>query len=365
VSDPFCGIFKSKKVFITGHTGFKGSWLSEWLLQLDSRVTGYSLYLPSNPCHFSLLKLQDRLNHIEGDIRNRATLSAAIEQSQPDILFHLAALPIVNQAIAFPLQAFDTNVMGTLNVLDCLRNSPSIKAAVIITSDKCYENSEWEFGYRETDRLGGKDPYSASKACAEIGFSSYFRTYLADLDQLTICTARAGNVIGGGDWAQDRLIPDCMKAWGSGATPAIRSPMATRPWQHVLEPLSGYLRLAQVLLEGKKEVNGNSFNFGPTSETNSSVSQVLQEIRKEWPEVKWETLSNERASKEAGLLKLNCDRAQHVLDWSPTLQLAETIKMTVGWYRAYYSSLGPMNHTLRQIEDYQSLARERRKVWIH
>ena len=361
----FNNAFKGKSVLVTGHTGFKGSWLSQWLVMQGANVTGYSLYLPSNPCHFSALNLENQINSVEGDILDQKALARVFESAQPEVVFHLAAQPIVSTSIKDPVTNYQTNVIGTLNILEALRSTKSVNAAVIITSDKCYENVEWEFGYRETDKLGGKDPYSASKACAEIVFSSHFRTYLSEILSLKLSAARAGNVIGGGDWAKDRIVPDSVIAWSEGRKPTIRSPHSTRPWQHVLEPLSGYLSLASARLQKKEGLNGESFNFGPPSDVNATVEHLLGELQKHWQTPGWDVEISRLAKKEAGLLKLNCDKALSRLNWRPVLTFEETSKYTADWYREFYASEAPDTNliTTSQINSYCMLAKSRGLRW--
>jgi CDP-glucose 4,6-dehydratase len=361
----FNDIFKNKSVLVTGHTGFKGSWLSQWLTMLNAKVHGYSLYLPSDPCHFESISLKNRMSSVMGDILDYSTLKQAFDTAKPEAVFHLAAQPIVSTAIQDPITSYKTNVIGTLNVLEAIRSTPSVRAAVIITSDKCYENAEWEFGYRENDRLGGKDPYSASKACAEILFSSHFRTYLADISSLQIATARAGNVIGGGDWARDRIVSDTVRAWSTNQKSIIRSPKSTRPWQHVLEPLSGYLSLAAGLLNRTPHLNGEAFNFGPPPDVNVSVETLLIELQKSWASAGWNVETSNLAKKEAGLLKLNCDKALARLDWRPVLTFEETANLTSSWYKKFYesSSTNMLPISLSQIEAYCGLAQSRSLSW--
>ncbi len=357
--------FKNKKVLVTGHTGFKGSWLSQWLVDLGAEVTGLSIDTPSSPCHFDVLDLNRRLTDIRLDINQYPLVLEAFQKFQPEIVFHLAAQPIVSLSISDPINNFATNVMGTVHVLEAMRHTSSIKSAVIVTSDKCYENVEWEFGYRETDHLGGKDPYSASKACSELVFRSYFRTYFRDNPQIQMATSRAGNVIGGGDWAKDRIVPDNARAWGSGVTPVIRSPKATRPWQHVLEPLSGYLWLASRLYERDPGLNGESFNFGPPAEVNATVEQLLAAMTNHWQGKSWRVEESALSRKEAGLLKLNCDKALHRLSWQPTLKFTETVEFTASWYKKYYetSTTTAADFTKRQIAQYVELAQQRNLEW--
>ena len=361
----FSGIYKNKKVAVLGHTGFKGSWLVTWLLELGAEVVCFSDTVPTEPSHFELLKLDERAKDVRGNIENFKEVSSFLSDEKPEIVFHLAANAIVSDCIENPIKAFETNLMGTVNVLESIRNTPSIRSAVMITSDKCYENVEWVFGYREDDRLGGKDPYSASKACAEIAFSSYFRTFLKQNKELKIASARAGNVIGGGDWAKDRIVPDCIRAWTNDTEVRIRSPKSTRPWQHVLEPLSGYLALGADLYNSETTVNGESFNFGPKANVNKSVQELIDEMENHWPAVRVEyDKDNLIKNKEASLLKLCCDKALFHLDWIPTLEFKETVEYTVNWYKLWHenpSEVGAM--TVNQIQDYQNCAKCRGVAW--
>ncbi len=361
----FNNIYKGKKVFITGHTGFKGSWLTQWLLSLGARVKGYSLFIPSEPSMFEVTGLESQIEHQVGDVCDLDNLKQAIRDFQPDIVFHLAAQALVRKSYDDPILTFKTNMLGTANVLEAIREIPSVKAAVCITSDKCYENVEWEYGYREHDRLGGKDPYSASKACAEIAFSTYYRSFFQEDNMPKIATTRAGNVIGGGDWAADRIVPDCIKTWILNETTVIRSPKATRPWQHVLEPLSGYMSLGQHLLENTEDINGESFNFGPGADVVKTVEELLTEMSKHWSGANWEISSNEiQSKKEAGLLKLCCDKALYRIDWEPTLTFTETVEMTMSWFNRFYEIPAGMNEfTLNQIREYQQLAIQRKRQW--
>jgi CDP-glucose 4,6-dehydratase len=361
----FHNIYHQKRVLVTGHTGFKGSWMSQWLTMLGAKVTGYSLYLPSHPCHFSTINLENRIVSVTGDILDNQSLRKTFEACQPEFVFHLAAQPIVSTAIQDPLTNYQTNVIGTLNVLEAIRATPSVQSAVMITSDKCYENVEWEYGYRENDRLGGKDPYSASKACAEIVFASHFRTYLSEIKSLQIATARAGNVIGGGDWAKDRIVADCVKAWGKGEKPVIRSPNSTRPWQHVLEPISGYLALGELLYSRGDRINGETFNFGPPSDVNATVETLLVELQKNWPSAGWSVEGSNLSKKEAGLLKLNCDKALSRLNWQPALNFKETSQLTAAWYRDFYEAIkiNVQETTTNQITQYCEIAKSRGLNW--
>ena len=360
----FGNIYKGKKVLVTGHTGFKGSWLSTWLLRLGADVCGFSVNIPTKPSNFEILGLKKRIRHIEGDIRNRSQLLQAVKEFQPDIIFHLAAQSLVRRSYNDPAITFETNVLGTMNVLECIRQSPSCQVGVIITSDKCYRNMEWIWGYRENDVLGGEDPYSASKGCAELIIYSYISSFFKDNPR--VASARAGNVVGGGDWADNRIIPDAVRAWSEGKAVVIRSPNATRPWQHVLEPLSGYLWLGCKLWEENKDAVGQAFNFGPGSSVNQSVLQLLGMMAKYWPNANWKINRIERnKQRESTLLKLCCDKALSLLNWEVVLSFEETAAMTARWYRTYYDEgKEPMFHlTNRQIEEYSSKARAEGLPW--
>jgi CDP-glucose 4,6-dehydratase len=362
----FENIYQGKRVFISGHTGFKGSWLCAWLLDLGATVAGYSVDVPTKPSHFESLGLSERIHHIQGDIRNKNSLQEAMKQFRPDIVFHLAAQPLVRKSYENPILTFETNSLGTLNLLDCLRDQPSVVATVLVTSDKCYENVEWLWGYRENDRLGGKDPYSASKACAEIISKVYMESFFK-VKEPRIATTRAGNVIGGGDWAVDRIVPDCVRAWSNGETVEIRNPNSTRPWQHVLEPLSGYLVLGQNLLQGNPEVKNESFNFGPSPLVNESVGELIREMAQYWPKAEWKFEEELDSSKsESTLLKLNCDKAVQILNWNSVLNFSETIRMTGEWYQFFYSQKNSSiisEITSNQIRHYTKMAGESSLAW--
>lgn len=332
----FGGAYSGKRVLVTGHTGFKGSWLAIWLTSIGAEVAGFSSYLPSSPCNFTASGLERTIEHRWGDIREIERLKSVFEDFRPEIVFHLAAQPIVRRSYKDPKLTFDTNVGGTVNVLECVRASRSVSAAVIVTSDKCYENAEWAWGYRENDRLGGADPYSASKACAEIAASAYARSFRPSGGSPRIATARAGNVVGGGDWADSRVIPDCVRAWSEGSEAVIRNPASTRPWQHVLEPLSGYLWLGAELLASER-LHGESFNFGPDQKVNKPVSELIDLFATFWGGPGWRRGGGEDGRKESALLKLSCDKALHELGWRPVLSFEDTIRLTAEWYKRYYS----------------------------
>ncbi len=331
---------KGKSVLVTGHTGFKGSWLALWLHELGAHVTGFALPPNTEPNHFDLIELTNLIHHIEGDIRDLQAVTQAFDRAKPEIVFHLAAQPLVRDSYDDPKTTFDTNIGGTVNVLEAIRHCPSVKAAVIVTSDKCYENREWVWGYRENDPMGGHDPYSASKGATEIVCTAYFRSYFnknGHGPHLGFATARAGNVIGGGDWAKDRIIPDCIRALSKGEPIRIRNPHATRPWQHVLDPLSGYLLLAQRLAENPERFSG-SWNFGPVEGGQISVIELAEKFIKAWGGGTIETPPSEnKAPHEAHLLKLCIDKAMHELHWKPTLDSESAIDWTVEWYKAWHN----------------------------
>jgi len=365
MAEAFAGAYRGTKVLVTGHTGFKGSWLSLWLSELGAEVVGYSLDPPSQPSNFHALTLNRRLKHIKGDVRDRGYLQNVFDELGFEIVFHLAAQAITGYSYTVPQETFTTNVCGTVNVLDSIRLSESVKAAVIITSDKCYENNEWLWGYRENDRLGGDDPYSASKACAEIACHSFMKSFFMKNCLPRVCTARAGNVVGGGDWAIDRVVPDCVRAFVRGETLVVRNGKATRPWQHVLEPLSGYLWLGARLLHGDDRVADQSFNFGPTEDVCRTVEELVADFAMLWGDGKWCVhQSNCDANKECRLLKLCCDKALHCLGWHTALSFKETLKMTADWYKAFYVGHGDMySFSTRQIHEYEATARARGLSW--
>lgn len=335
----FNSVYQGRKVLVTGHTGFKGSWLVTWLQKLGAEVCGYSLPAPTNPAHWDLLKL-DMRSEI-ADIRDAEKLRAVFTSFQPEIVFHLAAQPLVRRSYGNPDETFETNVVGTVRVLDAVRACDSVRAVVNVTSDKCYENREWVWGYRENDPMGGYDPYSASKGCAELVAGAYRQSYFnpetyGTKHQVLLASCRAGNVVGGGDWAEDRLIPDIMRAVSRGEIVTIRNPHATRPWQHVLEPLSGYLLVGQKLLEGDASVSG-SWNFGPDDEGSISVEEVVCRIQEFWPEVDCR-FGREGGPHEAGLLKLDISKARQVLNWRPIWSAKKCFEHTTNWYRAFYET---------------------------
>lgn len=361
----FSGLYHGRRVLITGHTGFKGSWLVNWLLDLGAVVCGYSDTIPTNPSLFEMASLAERIDHRIGDVRDRAALAAVVQDFRPDLVFHLAAQAIVSTSYREPLETISTNVVGTATVLDVLREVDWPCSAVIVTSDKCYENVEWPWGYRETDRLGGRDIYSASKGAAELIFHAYHQSFFATAGQLRLATARAGNVIGGGDWAADRIVVDCVKAWLDDRAVEIRSPRATRPWQHVLEPLSGYLLLGAHLLQGN-DLHGESYNFGPQAEQNRTVIELLEGLAGIWgkPAADAYRVTGDVPFHEAGLLKLSCDKALFDLRWQATLGYDEVVDLTGSWYhRVLRGSENVFDVTAEQIRRYEALAIERNRIW--
>lgn len=361
----FQNIFHNKTVLVTGHTGFKGSWLTAWLIQLGAKVVGISLDPPTTPSHFSETPLKGLINDLRIDVRNQKSIIEAIIEAEPDFVFHMAAQALVKKSYLDPLETWETNVIGTLNVLEALRRLQNKCVAIMITSDKCYDNVEWVWGYRETDTLGGPDPYSASKGAAELVIKSQIKSFFQDPgSSVRIAVARAGNVIGGGDWADDRIIPDCVKAWSANQLVELRNPHSTRPWQHVLEPLSGYLSLAASLSRDLK-FHGEVFNFGPRAIHNNSVLDLVDEMSKHWDQVSWRDVSGQdKGPYESGLLKLNCDKALFYLDWYAVMDFEDTVRMTAKWYKNFYQEKNPvLEYTNAQIQEYVELAKARQLTW--
>ena len=363
----FDNVYKNKKVLVTGHTGFKGSWLTTWLLKLGAKVVGISKDVPTEPSMFEELHLEEKITHYQEDIRDLATMKGIISKEKPEFLFHLAAQPIVSTSYKDPIETISSNVMGTANVLEALKESNHPCTAVIITSDKAYDNVEQVWGYKEDDKMGGKDIYSGSKGAAELIIKSYYHSFFKNQDSnIKLAIGRAGNVIGGGDWAKDRIVVDCMEAWSQGNAVEIRSPQATRPWQHVLEPLSGYLNLGAELYQDES-LHGEAFNFGPRAEQNHTVKQLLEDLSKYWH---FEDVNDAfRVTDnipfhEAGLLKLNCDKALFYLKWQANLEYKDTIRFTSEWYYDFYKNdADMMQKTLSQIDEYEFMAQKRGLVW--
>ena len=356
--------FASRTVLITGHTGFKGSWLTAWLWTLGARVIGVALDPPSHPSHFEVAGLTETIEDHRLDIREGDALKRLLSQTQPDFVFHLAAQPLVRQSYLDPVETYQTNVLGTLNLLEGLRLLKKPCTAVLITSDKCYDNVEWIWGYRETDALGGPDPYSSSKGAAELVIRSHVKSFFPKDGAVRIAVGRAGNVIGGGDWARDRIVPDCVRSWAKGRTVQLRNPQATRPWQHVLEPLSGYLALSTELYN-KPELHGEPFNFGPPAHQNYTVLELVSAMSTYWDKVRWEDVTgSEEQPYESELLKLNCDKALHYLRWQAVLPFHETVRMTAEWYRSYYENpFSIRDVTLSHIKQYTACAEEKGIRW--
>lgn len=345
------GSFSGKRVFVTGHTGFKGTWLTFLLKELGADVMGFALPPENGPNHFELLDLRNRITHIEGDIRDGEALGKAMASFKPEFVIHLAAQALVKASYVDPVSTFDTNVMGSVNLLEAAKNCSSVRSLVYITSDKCYENVEWIWGYRENDRVGGRDPYSASKGAAEIVFSSYARSFLNEREGLGAASVRAGNVIGGGDWAADRIVPDCIRAIERGEAITLRHPEATRPWQHVLEPLSGYLLLAAQLGKAPEPFIG-SWNFGPSSHEVRNVQQVATSLVEHLGRGRIRIERPKQQHHEAMLLQLNCDKAQQLLKWTPRWGVDKTLMATAEWYKAYLEGGDIEAITRSQLQDY-------------
>ena len=366
----FKNIYKDKRILITGHTGFKGSWLSIWLKELGAQVTGYSLAPPSEPNNFVSSGLEKKITHIHGNICDLQHLLAVLDEYQPEFIFHLAAQPIVRLSYEEPKMTFDTNIGGTVNVFEAIRMSPCVKVFINVTSDKCYENKEWVWGYRENDPVGGDDPYSASKGCAELIFASYLKSYfskdLPDARRPGLASVRSGNVIGGGDWGRDRLIPDCVRAIAARQPVGIRNPKAVRPWQHVLEPLSGYLWLGALLWESPAAYSG-PWNFGPNDSDSLRVEEVLSKFIEYWGSGEWKDLSTDTKSPhETFILRLCCDKTRLQLGWHCTLKAHEALFITAEWYKLFYSKSRKDNMyqiCTDQIKKYVEKANKQGLTW--
>jgi len=353
--------WSKRRVFLTGHTGFKGGWLALWLSQLGANVRGYALDPSTQPNFFTETRLGERIEDVRGNILDATKLEAAIREFRPDVVFHLAAQPLVRYSYVNPIETYETNVIGTARVLDAIRRTPSVRAVVSVTTDKCYENKEWVWPYRETDPLGGYDPYSSSKACAEIVSAAYRQSYfpaerLAD-HGVAIATARAGNVIGGGDWSEDRLIPDMVRGFMSKQPVRIRRPHAIRPWQHVLEPVHGYMLLAQALSGGAADAAkfATAYNFGPSDSDARPVSWIVEKMTRLWGDGASWVLDDDKGPHEAGYLRLDASRAHRDLSWTPTLNLETALEWLVDWYQSWgSSSSSTTDKTLQQISEYAS-----------
>ncbi len=353
INRPF---WRDKRVFLTGHTGFKGGWLALWLADMGAEVFGYALAPPTEPNFFTATRLERYLTqHTRGDIRDAATLTTALQQSGAEIVFHLAAQPLVRHSYVEPVETYQTNVMGTVNLLEAVRNTPAVKAIVNITTDKCYENREWIWPYRENEALGGYDPYSSSKACAELVTASYRNAFLQKTGT-QLASARAGNVIGGGDWATDRLIPDFLRAMDAKQTITIRSPHAIRPWQHVLEPLSGYLMLAEKLYDAGESF-AEAWNFGPDEADARSVQWIVENLCRQIPDMDWQC-DTQTQPHEAHTLRLDSTKAKTRLHWRPRWSLATALDYTLNWHWAWKTGTDMADTSLAQIQAYERLYRE-------
>lgn len=345
--------WKGKRVFLTGHTGFKGSWLSLWLQMMGADVKGFSLNPITTPNLFTIAKVKENMESEIGDIRDLNKISESMVNFNPDILIHMAAQPLVRLSYQQPVETYSTNVMGTVNVLEAARKCTNLKSIVSVTTDKCYENKEWEWGYRESEPMGGSDPYSSSKGCAELVTSAYKRSYFNSIDTASIASARAGNVIGGGDWSEDRLIPDILRAFENKEPVLIRNPYSTRPWQHVLEPLSGYLILAQHLyLFGDEFAEG--WNFGPKDEDCKSVNWILDKLVTSWGDgVSWRLDQNINPH-EAKFLKLDCSKALNRLKWKPKWNLEYSLSLIIDWHKSYLANKDMQQECIKEINNYLS-----------
>lgn len=344
--------WKDKRVFLTGHTGFKGSWLTLWLADMGAKVKGYSLKPYTHPNLYEVANISSIVESEFGDIRNYEQLKTSINSYSPDIILHLAAQPLVRDSYLNPLETYQTNVMGTANLLQASRNLPELKSIVIVTTDKCYENREWAWGYREHESMGGYDPYSSSKGCAELVTSAFRRSFFYSTE-VAIASARAGNVIGGGDWSKDRLIPDLIRSYNAGKQVVIRNPKAIRPWQHVLEPLSGYLILAEELYN-KGQAYAEPFNFGPRDEDCQSVESILKMINDNWKNCPGWKLDKESNPHEARYLKLDISKAKDKLNWTPQMNLESAINRIIDWNKAFNRQENMQQHCISEIKSYSN-----------
>jgi CDP-glucose 4,6-dehydratase len=367
----FSDSYRGKRVLLTGHTGFKGSWLAEWLLALGAEVTGLALPPPTEPALFDQLELANRLHHRVGDIRDLAVVRDTVEATQPDFVFHLAAQPLVRLSYEQPVETYATNILGTIHVLEAVRLARRPCTVIAITTDKCYENREWVHSYREEDPIGGYDPYSSSKGAAELVIGAYRRSYFSAPDSaVRVASARAGNVIGGGDWALDRIVPDCIRSLQRGESIPVRNKVATRPWQHVLEPLSGYLQLAASIHEASLHSRLSAlqalcggFNFGPALTSNRTVADLVQELLKHWPG-RWEDRSDPKAVHEAKLLNLATDKAFHFLQWQPVWDFEQTVARTAAWYRRTHDGADAALLAREDISAYVAAAAAQGFRWV-
>lgn len=351
--------WKDKKVFLTGHTGFKGSWLSLWLQQAGAKVTGYALPPPTDPSLFDIARVSEGMDSVIGDIRDRAELASSMRLAAPEIVIHMAAQPLVRRSYVDPVETYSTNVLGTVHLLEAVRQTDSVRAVVNVTTDKCYENREWAWGYRENEAMGGFDPYSSSKGCAELVTAAYRRSFFESKgsphSHVALASARAGNVIGGGDWAEDRLVPDILRAMQCGIPVSIRNPHSIRPWQHVLEPLSGYLALAERLYT-VGSAYADAFNFGPSDADARSVEWIVQRLTKQWAGSASWRLDGGDHPHEAHYLKLDCSKASSVLNWHPRWSLETALDAIVTWHKAYLQGDDMRKMCLQQISDFSTVS---------
>ncbi len=345
--------WRGRRVLVTGHTGFKGSWLSLWLHQLGAEVTGFALPPPTDPSLFEAARVGELVTHVEGDVRDLSALVDVVERARPEVVFHLAAQPLVRLSYEQPVETYATNVMGTVHLLEAARRTPGVRAAICITTDKCYENREWVWPYRESDPMGGHDPYSSSKGAAELVIAAYRRSFFSGEGAPALASVRAGNVIGGGDWALDRLVPDLVRAFEAGEAPAIRSPDAVRPWQHVLEALGGYLLIAERLLAGDRRI-ADAWNFGPSDDDARPVSWIVERMRAAWGDAAEPVPFRGAVPHEAGLLRLDCSKARAELGWRPTLPLTDALGWIVDWHKAVAGGADARGVTNGQIADYRA-----------
>lgn len=363
VESLFGDVYQGRRVLVTGHTGFKGSWLTAWLLELGAEVAGFALAPETEPDLFSILGLEQRIKHISADIRDPETIRKFCSDFQPEIILHLAAQPLVRLSYREPAATYATNVMGTVHLLDAVRQTGSVKSVVVVTSDKCYENREWVWGYRENEAMGGYDPYSSSKGCTELVTAAYRNSYFSESGAAQLASGRAGNVIGGGDWAADRLLPDCMRSMAAEQPVVLRNPDATRPWQHVLEPLSGYLQLGAMLWQGKSVAEG--WNFGPLNGDVLRVEDVVKLVISRWGNGSYQVQSDGHPH-EAKLLQLDICKAAAGLKWFPVYRATEAVATTVDWYRSWYESEDckkMQQLTAQQIKEYCKAAKEAGCGW--
>ncbi len=360
----FNNIYENKKVLITGDTGFKGSWLAIWLKESGAEVFGYALPPKTSKDNFVTCKLSEKILHEDGDVRDGKHLYSYFQSVKPDFAFHLAAQPLVIDSYDDPHYTFETNLMGTVNFFEAVRKTPSVKAAINITSDKCYQNNEWLWGYRESDPMGGKDPYSASKGASELITNSYLNSFFLSENSCNIASARAGNVIGGGDWAYHRIVPDFFRELEKGNTLHLRYPLATRPWQHVLEPLGGYLLLASQLFEHGKQYSGG-WNFGPLDQNNYSVKCLVEKMIEKTGKGNYDIPGNAEIKHEASLLKLDISKAMNLLDWSPVLNFNETVQLTIDGYIDEIKSSDLYADRVNQIKKYLAIGAEKNITWMN